>query len=223
VAVLIGVASAQAAITTTITTMPPDPNLLPGLTAYKITLSTGTAETIYNIKNLTITGVHQAHMGTPPAGQTPWEESWALQPPALQPAQLANDSYLLLEPDSPLGNDTLPDIGGAPTEANDSSNPTGGTVGFEVMAGYPPFPCTLGCGDIVQGGGIGLDQTYRQPTVDVAYVTVHQACPPPHIYAEVSYGAQLEDIVDKDIPEPATMSLLALGACLPLLRRRRRR
>ena len=221
-AVLVGVASAQAAITVTVTPVAHPGLMLSGLTAWKVTMSTGTAETIYSINNLLIEDVHQAAM----MAGTPWDTDWALQPAALQPAQLANDSYLLLEQDGPTGSDSLPDVGAA-SETNDASNPSGGAVPWFVMAGYPNFNCTLGCGDIVhyfdeQGSSIGLDLTNRQPTLDVAHIVTHSSCSgTPHISATVLYGAEIAQDIDQDIPEPATMSLLALGACLPLLRRRR--
>ena len=220
--VLVSVVSAQAAITMTATPVA-NPLLLPGLSAFKVTMSTGTAETIYNIKNLVITGLHQAWMGT---SMTPWEESWAGMPPAQQPAQLANDSYLLMEPDTPMGNDTLPNIG-APLETNDGSNPTGGVVFWEADPTYAPnVPCVLGCGVIDwTGGACGLDLNYKSETLELAHIVVHANCTGvPHVYAEVKYGdlQTPSAFIDEDIPEPATMSLLALGACLPLLRRRRR-
>jgi hypothetical protein len=226
-AVLVGAAAAQASVTAWIEPVV-DPNLLPGLAAYKLKACTTDGADIFNVKNLSITGaVHQAFMGTPPAGQTPWTESWATQPPALQPAQLANDTRLLLVADTPLGTDTLPDIG-APTETNDSSNPTGGTVLFDVSGSS--FPCALGLGSLTHSGGIGQDQANRYYVMDIAYVVVPAGnVASASMTATISYGGEgdprytfpEDQAVGVDIPEPATMSLLALGACLPLLRRRR--
>ena len=193
-----------------------DPNLLPGLAAYKVTLVEDGEETVYAVKTARITGVHQVHMG---AAQTPWEESWAAQPAALRSAQLANDSYFLLEPDAPLGNDTLPDIG-TPTETNDGTNPTGGAIDYEVQPGQTLSPATLGMGSIDQTlSAIGLDLNYRASTLDLTYVVV-PAGSVALLSAEFADGESLGEFVDDyPIPEPATLAVLARGAAA--LRRRR--
>ena len=225
-ALMIGVASAQATITAWVTPVS-DPALLPGLSAYKLMVVAHDQNEISAINNINLTGVHQASMGTPPSGQTPWTESWALQPAGLQLAQLANDTRMLLPADAPLGTDTLPDTtGSTPVETNDSTNPSGGAVPFEVTPGNN-LPCALGIGTLSNTGGIGLDLANRNYVLEVAYVVVPSGPNTGHATLTASFGKSGNPFPDEatagvDIPEPATMSLLALGGVAVLARKRRK-
>ncbi len=181
-----------------------------GMSRYVVTVSSGTTEPVYGVFNLAITGeVHQV-----------WDFDGRASPQidSLSPSRPADwfdaDTCLLIVDDS-MGDQ------GWWVETNDGA--MGGSGLSLFMDALSPV---TGMGDGFDGVNSpheSLDPAQRSPTVDFMQVVIPTDAV---VYMDVmfddgSWIGMPPAFYDYPIPEPATLSLLALGGAM-LVRRRPR-
>ncbi len=209
VTLLVCVGAAQGAITLSVRT---EPCPLAGMSRYVLSASTGTAEVIATISDVALNGpVHQ--VWDPPAlGGSPTPQ---IDDFVSRPVEWFQSDTCLLVADDTLGDN------GAWVETNDGTAPI---IGLPQFVGMYPI---AGMGTFGHAGATseGLDPAHQASTVDILQVVIPTGT---IVYPDLRIGYGMpggQGIEDEfctwpPIPEPATLSLLAVGG-LAVFRRRR--
>ena len=186
----------------------------PGLESYTVTAVSTDATNLVTFSDIHVTGSTHNVWGFGGDPKTPKTDPFPST--FLKAEWAAYDTHLIVP-----GGDILTELGSALDEGNDGSNPAG--LSLELDPPFAGFTPVIGVGEY--GHGASASSFALVPAAQATSVDLLQVVIPEGDKAWLSMGvvnAQLAKTAfeNVEIPEPATLSLLAFGG-LALLRRRK--